>query len=74
MIQSEVPGREGLQGHLMHCCFVLAIAHKFGFSIFLFHSSVPPPTFFFEDYGFDERVGSCEDGLPEGDNGVPLFY
>ena len=33
-----------------------------------------PLLFFFEDYGVDERVGSCEDGLPEGDNGVPLFY
>lgn len=71
-----MPGREGLQGHLIHCYCLLAIAHKFGFSIFLPHSSV---LFFFffpfgEDYGFNDRVSSWEDGLPASDNGVPLFY
>lgn len=74
MIRRAVPGREELRGDLIHC-FALAAAHKFGFSIFLLHSSVLFYLFiFFEDYGFDERVGSCEDGLPAGDSGVPLFY
>lgn len=60
MIQSEVPGREGLQGHLMHCCFVLAIAHKFGFSIFLFHSSVPPPPFFLRIMGLTNGLAAVK--------------
>lgn len=57
MIHRGVPGKKGLLGHLIHCfCFVLVAAHKFAFNIFLLQSSAP----FFEDYGFDRRVGSLK--------------
>lgn len=66
---AEKSAREkSIQGHLIRC-FCSSSCSQVRCHVLL-HCSV---LFWGWGYGFDRKVGNCEDGLPAGDNRVPLF-